>query len=161
MAGHTPAGAVVLSVSRAYRRRPYMGGDERGGRARKASPWPVPVALGIVATEVGVLFVLLPLAIGGVLAFGWSCSGMAIESGYAASRWPTLRCIGAVLGGGSALVWTLRTPAISPRAFVASATSDAIAIRAAVVLAAGMLLVAAGYAGALYRRMDDFYPRRL
>lgn len=123
------------------------GTDGRATEAQaKASPWPALVAMGIVAAETGVLFGLVPVAVGSVIAFGWGAAGMAREAGYAADRWRPLRLVGGVIGGAAALVWAVRSTAVSARALVAAATTDAIAVRAAVVLAAGVLLIVVGYA---------------
>jgi hypothetical protein len=122
-----------------------MVGD--GERSQKASAWPVVTALGIVAGEVGVLFGLIPLAVAGVLAFGWSSAAMVREAGYARGRWRPLRWIGGAIGGVSVLVWVLQSTALTPTALTVAVRTDPIAVRAAIVLIAGALLVAAGAVG--------------
>ncbi|WP_410765271.1 cox cluster protein [Haloferax sp. DFSO60] len=57
---------------------------------RMASPWPVFVALGIPISELGLLFDLFPLAVGGLLLFCGSIAGMLQESGYVESIWKSL-----------------------------------------------------------------------
>ena len=52
---------------------------------RMASPWPVFVALGIPISELGILFDLFPVTVGGLLLFCGSVAGMAREAGYVRS----------------------------------------------------------------------------
>jgi peptidoglycan/LPS O-acetylase OafA/YrhL len=64
--------------------------DENPGvseQYRMASPWPVFVALGIPISEIGLLFDVLPIAVGGLLLFCGSVAGMVAEAGYAKSPW--------------------------------------------------------------------------
>jgi hypothetical protein len=64
--------------------------DENPGLSdqyRMASPWPVFVALGIPISEIGLLFDVLPIAVGGLLLFCGSVAGMVAEAGYAKSLW--------------------------------------------------------------------------
>lgn len=69
----------------------------------RASPWPIPVVMGIVISEVGILFEgLLPVAIGGLVLLAGSIVGILRESGFAATLWKPTVGIGAVfaaLGG--------------------------------------------------------------
>lgn len=116
-------------------------------RGEKTSPWPVFVALGVATAEAGVLFGAIPLAVGGVLMFGWSCAGMVREAGYAESVWRPLRYVGAVVGGVAGVTWVARSGTLTPGTVVGVAAVDGIAARAVVVLAAGVMLVVAGYAG--------------
>ena len=64
---------------------------------RMASPWPLFVALGIPISEIGILFDLFPVAVGGLLLFSGSVAGMAREAGYARSPWRALAALAAVL----------------------------------------------------------------
>ncbi|GAA0300141.1 DUF7541 family protein [Halarchaeum salinum] len=79
---------------------------------RRASPWPVFVALGLVLTEFGVFLgkYLLPVGIGGVLLLETSVVGILRESGYVDSLWPASLGMGALVSGvGVALlVFTTR-----------------------------------------------------
>lgn len=87
--------------------------DEQPGlssRYRKVSPWPIFIAFGIVISEVGILFNLLPIAVGGLVLLCGSIAGMATEAGYAATPWRALGiCAGVliVLGGGLLYVGSL------------------------------------------------------
>ncbi|GAA0288641.1 DUF7541 family protein [Halobacterium noricense] len=46
----------------------------------RASPWPLLVALGLVTSEVGVVFGLRPVTVGGLLLFIGSVTGILTES---------------------------------------------------------------------------------
>lgn len=113
----------------------------------RSSPWPVVAALGIVATEAGVLFGLAPIAVGGVLAVGTSGAGMAREVGYAGDLWRSLRVIGAVIAVLGSAVWIAVAPAPTPDGLATAAASDGIAVRAAVVCGAAAVLLLAGLSG--------------
>lgn len=116
-------------------------------RPQTTSPWPVFVALGIATTEAGVLFGLVPIAVGGVLVFGGSCAGMAREAGYTETVWRSLRIVGGTIGFVSVLLWGLRSTALTPESLLRAASTDAIALRAVMVLIAATVLVASGYVG--------------
>ena len=120
---------------------------DREREPTSSSPWPVIAALGIAATEAGVLFGLVPIAVGGVLAVGASGAGMAREVGYAEDPWRPLRAIGAVIAVCSAAVWIAIAPTPTPNGLVTAAATDGIAVRAAVVCAAAALLIVAGASG--------------
>jgi hypothetical protein len=74
-------------------------GGEPGVSERydKTSPWPVAVALGLVLSEIGILFNLYPLAVGGLVLFVGSVSGIVHEAGYVAEPWRLLSALGVVL----------------------------------------------------------------
>lgn len=73
---------------------------------RMASPWPLFVALGLPIAEVGILFGLFAVAVGGLLLFFGSIAGMLQESGYADSPWRTLGiCAVLMFVLGGALVY--------------------------------------------------------
>lgn len=113
----------------------------------QSSPWPIVAAAGIAATEIGVLFGLLPIAVAGVLAFGSSVAGMAREVGYAADRWRPLRFVGAAIAIVAAAAWLVVAPSPTPDGLVVAVRTDGIAVRAAIVLGSAVLLVAVGAAG--------------
>ncbi|ADJ15699.1 DUF7541 family protein [Halalkalicoccus jeotgali] len=93
--------------------------EEQSGlsdRHRKASPWPLFVALGLALAEVGVFLDLIAIAVGGLLLLVGSLGGILSESGYAKTPWPAVGALGLVLaivgvvltaiyplGGGGAL----------------------------------------------------------
>ena len=57
---------------------------------RMASPWPLFIALGIPIAELGILFDLPALSVGGLILFCGSAAGMAKEAGYAKTVWRAL-----------------------------------------------------------------------
>src|SRR6056297_2897830 len=64
--------------------------DEQPGLSdeyRKASPWPLFVAVGLAIFEVGIVWPLFPVAVGGLLLFVGSVVGILRESGYIANPW--------------------------------------------------------------------------
>jgi hypothetical protein len=61
----------------------------------KTSPWPVVVVLGIVLSEVGILFNLYPVSVTGLLLFTGSVAGIVDEAGYVATPWRLLAGLGA------------------------------------------------------------------
>lgn len=74
--------------------------DENPGLSdqyRMASPWPLFIALGIPIAELGILFNLPPLSIGGLLLLCGSSAGMAKEAGYAKTLWRALAVCGVLL----------------------------------------------------------------
>jgi hypothetical protein len=83
--------------------------DENPGLSdqyRTASPWPLFVALGIPISELGILFDIFPLSVGGLLLFCGSVAGMAREAGYASSAWRALAALGVVcLAAGAGLAF--------------------------------------------------------
>jgi hypothetical protein len=66
-------------------------------RYRKASPWPVFVALGFVIAEVGVVLGFFPIAVGGLLLFGGTVAGILNEAGYVARPDRSLVALGGVV----------------------------------------------------------------
>lgn len=115
----------------------------------KSSPWPIVAALGIVTTEVGVLFGLVPIAVCGVLAFGSSVAGLAREAGYASDRWRPLAAVGAAVAVLAIAVWLLVAGSPIPGALASAARTDGIALRAAIVLGSGLLLLVVGGVGSV------------
>ncbi|ERG90905.1 MAG: hypothetical protein J07HQW1_00935 [Haloquadratum walsbyi J07HQW1] len=107
---------------------------------RKASPWPLFVALGVPLSELGILFGLFPVAVGGLLLFGGSAAGMAAESGYAQTAWRGMAGVAVVL-----LVLGL--------AFVFTALD--LPDRGTAILVAAIILVAAGATGEFFARDVD------
>lgn len=76
----------------------------------RASPWPIPLVVGLVVAELGIVFEgLLPVAVGGMLLLAASVVGITRESGFAATLWkPALvvavafAAIGAAIHQGTA-----------------------------------------------------------
>lgn len=64
---------------------------------RRVSAWPVFVALGLAISEVGIVFGIAPVAVGGLSLFAGSVAGIVHEAGYVESPWPLLAGIAAAL----------------------------------------------------------------
>lgn len=116
--------------------------DEQPGLSdqyRMVSPWPIFVALGIPIAEVGILFGLFPVAVGGLVLFCGSVAGILQESGYAASPWRPLAALALVLVavGVAFVVTDLRLMA-----------------RGYAIVVAGVLLLVGGIAGELFVHDD-------
>lgn len=107
---------------------------------RRASPWPMFVALGIPIAELGILFDLFPVTVGGLLLFSGSVAGMARESGYADTPWGPLVAIALLLSiVGGAFAFTgldLRT-------------------RGFAILVSALLLLVGGAVGYLFGESRD------
>ncbi|WP_255150415.1 DUF7541 family protein [Halorarius halobius] len=114
--------------------------------ARKASPWPLFVALGLAVGEVGVVMALYPVAVAGLLLFVGSVAGIVSEAGYAERPWRLLAGLGAVLVVFG--LWVVSTQLSAGTAWLAAAsTADSIVLRGFSIAAAGVIAVAAGGAG--------------
>jgi len=95
----------------------------------RASPWPIPLVLGLVVTELGIVFQgLVPVAIGGMLLFAASVVGITRESEFADTLWrPALAvavlfvAVGAVLYTGTEAV-TRGTAMVGTGVVVAAAS---------------------------------------
>lgn len=74
----------------------------------RASPWPIPLVLGLTVAELGVVFNVLALSVGGVVLLGGSVVGIFRESGYAHTLWRPSLGVGAVFSafGGLVLAFT-------------------------------------------------------
>jgi hypothetical protein len=102
---------------------------------RMASPWPLFIALGIPIAELGILFGLFPLSVGGLLLFGGSVAGMATESSYARTPWRAMVVVAIPLAAlGLGFIYT----------------SINLPDRGFAIIAAAVILVAGGLAGSLF-----------
>lgn len=110
---------------------------------RMASPWPLFVALGIPIAELGILFGLFPLAVGGLLLFGGSAAGLATEAEYAKTPWRAL--FGAAVPFAALGVGFVYTSINLPD-------------RGFAILAAAAILVAIGATGTLFAREQNQEP---
>lgn len=110
----------------------------------KSSPWPVVVALGLVISEIGILFGLYPVAIAGLVMFAGSVSGIVHEAGYVASPWRLLSGLGvALVVVGVALVSTQVNGGVS--AYVAQASvENGVTLRGFTIAATGAIVAVAG-----------------
>lgn len=107
---------------------------------RRASPWPLFVALGIPVAEVGIVFDLFPIAVGGLLLFGGSAAGMATEAGYAKTPWRAL--VGAAVPFAALGIGFVYTSIDLPD-------------RGFAIIAAAAILVAVAVAGRLFAQDAD------
>jgi hypothetical protein len=101
---------------------------------RMASPWPIFVALGIPVAELGILFDVFVVAVGGLLLFCGSVTGLLREAGYAKTAWRPLAVFAVLLfvvGG------------------VLAFTDVNLVTRGYAIITAGALLAAAGIGGEL------------
>lgn len=64
---------------------------------RKASPWPLFIAVGLAISEIGIFLDLVAFAVGGLLLFVGSVSGILSEAGYLSTPWPFAGVLGMVL----------------------------------------------------------------
>jgi hypothetical protein len=117
---------------------------------RRASPWPVFVALGLVLSEVGVFLGLFTVAVFGLLLFGGSIAGILTESGYTTRPWPTLLGFGAVLAvvGLGIVLWQIPLAEVTLQNF----GQDGVLSRSVAVVAAGAILAAAGSVASVVER---------
>ncbi|MFB6304361.1 MAG: cox cluster protein [Haloferacaceae archaeon] len=112
--------------------------DENAGvsdRYGMASAWPPFVALGVPIAELGILFDLFPVAVGGLVLFSGSVAGLLDEAGYVRSPWLALGVMAIVLvavGAGMAF------------------TSVGLVTRGYAVIVAGGLLLAGAAVGELF-----------
>jgi hypothetical protein len=116
--------------------------DEQPGLSeqyRMASPWPIFVGLGLPIAEVGIVFDLFPVAVGGLILFCGSISGILQEAGYVRSPWRAIGALAVVLVAVGV-------------AFVV--TDLNLITRGYAVITAGALLLLGGVAGELFVHDD-------
>jgi len=71
-----------------------------------ASPWPIPLVLGLVIAELGIVFEgLLPVAVGGMLLLATSVVGITRESGFASTLWKPALVVAVVLAAVGAAIY--------------------------------------------------------
>lgn len=105
--------------------------EEHAARSAKprASPWPIPLVLGLVTAELGIVFggVWLPVAVFGLLLFGVSVAGILHESAYVDTRWVSGLIITALYAIGGGLIVTLTNATLRGQALLGAALVGAIA----------------------------------
>lgn len=96
----------------------------------RASPWPIPLVLGLVISEIGLLFDgFLPVAVGGLVLLAGSIVGILRESGFAATLHRSAFAVAVLFAGLGAGLYVGTT-----------ATARAVALSGTgVVVAAGAL----------------------
>ena len=118
--------------------------DENPGLSeeyRTVSPWPLFVALGLPIAEVGILFGLVPLAVGGLLLFCGSIAGILRENGYVSSTWRGLAGLSVLVVAGGLALW-----------YADMTTASDLLIRAYAMIGTGVLMLLAGVGGDLFAR---------
>jgi len=118
--------------------------DENPGLSeeyRLVSPWPLFVALGLPIAEVGILFGLVPLAVGGLLLFCGSIAGILRENGYVSSTWRGLAGLSVLVVAGGLALW-----------YADMTTASDLLIRAYSMIGTGVLMLLAGVGGDLFAR---------
>lgn len=127
-----------------------MEGESQSGlpeASSKSSAWPLVVVLGLVCSEVGILFNLYPVSVGGLVLFVAGVSGIVDETGYVDSPWRlmgglslTLVVLGLLVvstqvdGGLAAFRSQVAADnGVSQRGFTIAATGAVMAVAAVVV----------------------------
>jgi hypothetical protein len=118
--------------------------SERMADYDKTSPWPIVLVFGLVSSEIGILFGLYPVAIGGLIVFVGSVSGIVNEAGYVTSPWRLLSALGAALIVLGALVVSTQADLTAIGSVLAAAEASSIAIRGVTIAGTGAILAAAG-----------------
>ena len=114
--------------------------DEQPGLSdeyRKASPWPLFVAFGLAIFEVGIVWPLFPVAVGGMLLFVGSVVGILRESEYIDDPWKglvTAAVLSVGVGGAIALL-----------------TTGSIRLRGIAIVTGGVVCLLGGVFGSFYQ----------
>jgi len=99
----------------------------------RASPWPVFVALGLVLSEMGVIFGSVAVSVAGILLFSGSVVGILRESEYADTLSVPTLSLGVIFGSAGLAVYTLT--AFTFRGTYLGATGALLVVAAAVLYA--------------------------
>ena len=115
---------------------------------RMSSPWPLIVVLGLVCSELGLLFDVFAVAVGGLLLFVAAIAGIVQESGYADRPWNLLAGLGGVLVVLGAVLTATQLDAVTIGRLVAViAEPNGIVARGVELLVAGLVALLAGVGG--------------
>ena len=115
---------------------------------RMSSPWPLIVVLGLVFSELGLLFNVFAVAVGGLLLFVGAIAGIILESGYAERPWNLLAGLGAVLCVLGALLTATQLDSVTLDALAGViGQPNGIVARGVELLIAGVVAVAVGAGG--------------
>jgi hypothetical protein len=117
---------------------------------RKTSAWPMFVAFGFVISEVGILFGLVPVAVGGLLLFVGSIAGIVQESGYVERPWNLLVGLGVALCAIGVALTLTQTASLSGD-LLGTLTANGIVLRGVSIVLAGII---AGIGGGVGRAME-------
>jgi hypothetical protein len=121
---------------------------------RMASPWPMFVAFGLAISEVGVFIGIFPVAVGGLLLFGGSVSGILAEAGYVDNLWTVLQVLGVVLVIAGAVVISTQVDLASVSLSSLLDTTTGITARGLAIVVAGGLQVVFGVVFGLLARTN-------
>ncbi|WP_181692942.1 cox cluster protein [Natronomonas sp. LN261] len=113
-------------------------------RYDKTSPWPIVVVLGLVLSELGILFNVYAASIVGLVLFVASVSGIVNEAGYVVSPWRLLVSLGAALVVLGLLVVSLRVDGGFSASVGAAAAADSVLQRGLTIAAAGGIVSVSG-----------------
>jgi hypothetical protein len=113
-------------------------------RYDKTSPWPIVVVLGLVLSELGILFNVYPVAVAGLVVFVGSVSGIVDEAGYVVSPWRLLVGLGAVLAVLGGIIVSVRFDGGLSASVFAAAATDGILQRGLTIAATGAVVSVAG-----------------
>lgn len=113
-------------------------------RYDKTSPWPIVVVLGVVFSELGILFNVYPVAVAGLVVFVGSVSGIVHEAGYVVSPWRLLVGLGAALAVLGGVIVSVRFDGGLSASVFAAAAADGILQRGLTIAATGAVVSVAG-----------------
>ncbi|EMA44205.1 DUF7541 family protein [Halococcus saccharolyticus] len=123
---------------------------------RMSSPWPLIVVLGFVCSELGLLFNVFPVAVGGLLLLVGSVAGIVQESGYAERPWNLLVGLGlALVALGGILAFT-QLDSLSVDALASTLLNPSGIVTRGVALAVAGLVAALVGAGGRYVESDPY-----
>ncbi|EMA39380.1 hypothetical protein C448_15024 [Halococcus morrhuae DSM 1307] len=115
---------------------------------RMSSPWPLIVVLGLLFSELGLLFNVFPVAVGGLLLFVGAIAGIVLESGYADRPWNLLAGLGVALCVLGALVTVTQLDSVTLDAITTVVGQpNGIVGRGVELLIAGIVSVVIGAGG--------------
>lgn len=101
----------------------------------RASPWPIPLVLGVVVTELGLVFEgLVPVAVAGMLLFATCVVGITRESQFADTLWAPAMAVSVLFVVVGAILYT----------------GTEAATRGMAMVGTGVVVVAASLAAFLY-----------
>lgn len=123
-------------------------------RYEKTSAWPLVVALGLTLSEIGILFNLYPVAVGGLVMFVGSIAGIVDEAGYVARPWRLLSALGVTLAVLGTLVVSTQVDILGAFAqtsplgalgdIVRTSVANSITQRGVTIAATGVVVAVAG-----------------
>ena len=125
--------------------------DDQSGLSdqyRMSSPWPLIVVLGLVFSELGLLFNVFAVAVGGLLLFVGAIAGIILESGYAERPWTLLAGLGVALCVLGVLVTVTQLDSVTLDAVAGViGRPNGIVARGIELLVAGIVAVVIGAGG--------------